>query len=175
MTSGPRSVYPDEPESGFVRERGDGMSENSVVPPAAAELTQDEKAYAGLAHALMISTWWIGPLIIYFIRRESRFVRFHALQALFWQIIFTLLYVVGMVVFFALMFSTVLSMPQGKTTQPPQFPTAFFVAFPLYWLIIMGSFAITMTLGIMYCLKAMRGEWAGYPLVGRWARRTVGV
>src|SRR5277367_7131510 len=113
MTSGPRSVYPDEPESGFVRERGDGMSENSVVPPAAAELTQDEKAYAGLAHALMMSTWWIGPLIIYFVRRESRFVKFHALQALLWQIIFTLMYAVGMVVFFVVMITSVIPMQQA--------------------------------------------------------------
>jgi hypothetical protein len=45
-----------------------------------------------LAHALMISTWWIGPLIIFVIKRSSRFVSFHALQALFWQIIFTLLH-----------------------------------------------------------------------------------
>ncbi|MGH9730640.1 MAG: hypothetical protein ACRD4A_02995 [Candidatus Acidiferrales bacterium] len=45
------------------------------------EFTQGEKAYAGLAHALMMSTWWIGPLIIYLTRKESRFVRFHAMQA----------------------------------------------------------------------------------------------
>jgi hypothetical protein len=28
------------------------------------DLSPNEKAYAGLAHALMISRWWIGPLII---------------------------------------------------------------------------------------------------------------
>lgn len=151
------------------------MSEVGAPSPVVPELTQDEKAYAGLAHALMISTWWIGPLVIYLIRRESRFVSFHALQALFWQIIYTLLYATGMVVFFIVMFGTVLQMPQGKTTEPPPFPTALFVVFPIYWLVIMGGFAITMTVGIIYCLKAMRGEWAGYPLIGRWARRIVGL
>jgi len=151
------------------------MSEIRAPSPVVSELTQDEKAYAGLAHALMISTWWIGPLIIYLIRRESRFVSFHALQALFWQIIYTLLYAGGMVLFFVAMFSTVATMPQGKTTEPPQFPVAFFMVFPIFWLIIMGGFVITMTLGIIYCLKAMRGEWAGYPLIGGWARRIVGV
>jgi len=151
------------------------MSDGPIVAPAVAELTQDEKAYAGLAHALMISTWWIGPLIIYLIRRESRFVSFHALQALFWQIIYTALYAVGMAVFFVLMFSTILSAQQGKTTQPPDFPFAFFLLFPIFWLVVMGCFAITMTLGIMFCLKAMRGEWAGYPIIGRWARRIAGV
>jgi uncharacterized Tic20 family protein len=151
------------------------MSESDIVAPAVAELTQDEKAYAGLAHALMMSTWWIGPLIIYLIRRESRFVGFHALQALFWQIIFTLLYAAGMVVFLVVMFSMILSVPQGKTPPQPEFPAAFFLVFPIYWLIIMGGYVLSLTLGIIYCLKAMRGEWAGYPLIGRWARRIVGV
>jgi uncharacterized membrane protein len=150
------------------------MSDGSIVVPPAAELTADEKAYAGLAHALMISTWWIGPLIIYLVKRESRFVNFHALQALFWQIIFTLLYAIGMIVFLVVMITSVLPMQQGKTTQPPQFPTALLVVFPAFWLIVMGCFALSMTLGIIYCLKAMRGEWAGYPVIGGWVRRLIG-
>jgi uncharacterized membrane protein len=151
------------------------MSEQDMAALPAPELSQDEKAFAGLAHALMISTWWIGPLIIYLTKKESRFVSFHSLQALFWQIILTLLHFGGMAIFFGAMFSTVVSIPQGKTTQPPQFPTALFVFFPLFWLALMGAFAISMALGIIYCLKAMRGEWAGYPIIGRWARRIVGV
>ncbi len=149
------------------------MSGEGIEALPGTELTQDEKAFAALSHALMVSTWWIGPLIIYLTKKESRFVSFHSLQALFWQIIFTLLYAGGLAVFFVVMLSTVLSMPQGKTTAPPQFPAAFFLVFPLFWLIIMGGFAISLTLGIIYCLKAMRGEWAGYPIIGRWVRRIV--
>lgn len=147
------------------------MSGEGTEALPGTELTQDEKAFAGLAHALMISTWWIGLLIINLTKKESRFVNFHCLQALFWQIIFTLLYAGGMVVFFVGMFSTILSLPQGKATEPPQFPAAFFLVFPLFWLITMGGFAISLTLGIVYRPKAMRGEWAGYPLIGRWVRR----
>jgi uncharacterized Tic20 family protein len=150
------------------------MSDADIEARLPAALSQDEKAYAGLAHALMISTWWIGPLIIYFMRKESRFVSFHALQALFWQIIYTLLYVTGMVVVFAVVFTKILSMPQGKTADPNQFPVALFVVFPVFWLIMMGGLVISVTLGILYCLKAMRGEWAGYPLIGRWVHRILG-
>jgi uncharacterized membrane protein len=145
---------------------------NPIPTPPPAELTQDEKAYAGLAHALMISTWWIGPLIIFLIKRSSRFVGFHALQALFWQIIFTLLYVCGMILVFATAFGTMASMPQEKTADA-SFPTALFVVMPFFWLIMMGGFGTSLTLGIIYCLKAMRGEWAGYPIIGRWAERIV--
>jgi len=38
----------------------------------------------------------------------------------------------------------------------------------------MGGFAVSMTLAIMYCLKAMRGQWAEYPAIGKWARRIAG-
>ena len=144
------------------------MSE--VSPPAPAELTSDEKAFAGLAHALMPSTWWIGPLVIYLTKRKSQFVSFHALQALFWQIIFTLLYVACMVAFFAVMFITMPSGQKDKTVDP-QFPTGLFFVFPLFWLVIMGGFVITIALGIIYSLKAMRGEWASYPIIGRWVER----
>jgi|SRR5690348_2163866 len=147
------------------------MNGQTSEPPVLAEPTQDERAYAGLAHALMIPTWWIAPLIIFLIKRESRFVKFHALQALFWQIIFTCLYVAGMVVLLAGMFAT---MPQGKTAPPSDFPFAIFGAFMIYWLVMMGGVVVSFILGIVYCLKAMRGEWAGYPLIGRWAKRISG-
>jgi len=150
------------------------MSDATIAAGVPAEVSQDEKAYAGLAHALMISTWWIGPLIIYLIRRESRFVSFHALQALFWRIVFTVLNIMGMVVFFAVMLSSVLSASHGNAPQSDSPPVLLFIMFPIFWLVMMGGYAISMTLGIVYCLKAMRGEWAGYPLIGSWARRIIG-
>ena len=150
------------------------MSEGSIAVPVAAELTADEKACAGLAHAMMISTWWIGPPIIYLTKRKSRSVSFHALQALPWQIIFTLLCTACMAVFFAVMFGTLSSLPQQKSTEPPQFPAGFFFVFPPFWPVGMGVFAISMILGIIYCLKALCGEWAGYPVIGRSAGRIIG-
>jgi uncharacterized membrane protein len=150
------------------------MSEVSTAATIPTELTQEEKAYAGLAHALMISTWWIGPLVIFLMKRSSRFVSFHSAQALIWQVVFTLIYILGMAVFFAVVLSSVLSAPQGKPPEPGQFPIALFVVFPLFWLIMMGGVAISMTLGIVYCIKAMKGEWAGYPLIGRIAYKILG-
>ena len=148
------------------------MSDAHIPTVSFTELTQDEKAYAGLAHALMMSTWWIGPLVIYLTKRESRFVRFHAMQALLWQIIFTVGYFVGVVAVTAVMIVTVAMRPQNVPNQP--FPIAVFILMPIFWFFIMGAIAITLTLGIMYCLKAMRGEWAAYPVLGRWARKIVG-
>lgn len=136
------------------------------------ELSQDEKAYAGLAHALMTCTWWIGPLVIYLTKRESRFVAFHALQALFWQILFTVLYICGMAAFMVVTLSTV-ALQQQKLPANQSFPVALFVMLPFFWLFILGAFAATLTLAIVYCLRAMRGEWSGYPIIGNWARKIV--
>lgn len=145
---------------------------DTTLPAPSTEITQDEKAYAGLAHALMMGTWWIGPLIIYLAKKESRFVSFHALQALFWQIIFTVVYLVAMAIWMVTIISTVALHPQNSQTNQP-FPMAMFVVMPIFLLLILGVAAVTLTLGIVYCLKAMRGEWAGYPVIGNWARRIV--
>jgi len=148
------------------------MSDAHIPTVSFTELTQDEKAYAGLAHALMTCTWWIGPLVIYLTKKESRFVRFHAMQALFWQIVFTFGYFVGLAAFVAVMIATVAMQPQNVPNQP--FPIAVFIVMPIFWLFIMAAWAITLILAIMYALKAMRGEWAAYPVLGRWARKLVG-
>ena len=41
---------------------------------------------AMLAHVLQIFTWWIWPPVIFIVKQDSKSVRFHALQALLWQI-----------------------------------------------------------------------------------------
>src|SRR3954466_146975 len=49
--------------------------------------THDERSIAMLAHVLSAFSGFIGPLVIYLVkRRDSRFVAFHALQALFWHL-----------------------------------------------------------------------------------------
>jgi uncharacterized membrane protein len=150
-----------------------GKVADTTYPAPMVELTQDEKAYAGLAHALMMSTWWIGPLVIYLMKKESRFVMFHVLQALFWQIIFTVLYI-GVMAGFMVFAITVAVSQQQDSSANSHFPIALFIFMPIFWLFIMALMAVTLTLGIMYCLRAMRGEWAGYPVIGRWARKSVG-
>lgn len=52
------------------------MDTTKALTEVPAQLTSDEKAYAGLSHALVIVTWWIGPLIIFLTKKESRFKRF---------------------------------------------------------------------------------------------------
>lgn len=131
------------------------------------QITQDERTMATLAHALQVVGWWIAPLIIFLVQRKSRFVSFHALQALLLQIAYLILMVGFMVLWFAAFFGVMIHQ-HGNNNAPP---TAFFIMMPLIWLAFMGGWITVLVIAIVYAIKAGRGEWANYPLIGRIARR----
>jgi len=120
-----------------------------------------------LAHVLQIVGWWIAPLIIFLIKRESRFVSFHALQALFLQILYMLLMCVFMVAWFAGFVLMIANAPATKGAPPP---VGFFVLMPLIWLGWMGLWGVMLVVAIVFGVKAVRGEWAEYPVLGKLAR-----
>jgi len=132
------------------------------------DTTPDERAMATLAHALQLVGSWIAPLIIFLIRRRSRFVSFHALQALLLQIIHTIILLIMMTLWFTTIFTIIFHRTGGK---PPEFPPALLVFVPLAWLGFMGLWIGTLIIAILYAIKAGRGEWADYPILGKLARR----
>ncbi|MGH9671376.1 MAG: DUF4870 domain-containing protein [Terriglobales bacterium] len=129
--------------------------------------TADERTMATLAHVLQLVGWFIAPLIIFFLRRNSRFVSFHALQAVFLQLVYMLVWICFMVVWFAFIFGTVFS--GGKSEPPP----LFLILVPLMWLFAMGIWLLLLVTAIVYGMKAGKGEWAAYPVIGGWARRVL--
>jgi uncharacterized membrane protein len=125
-----------------------------------------------LAHVLQLVGTFIAPLVILLVKRESRFVSFHALQALLLQGLYVILIGVMMVSLFMSMFvgmATHQPASQDHHAGPP--PLFFFFLFPLIWLGMMGFGVMMMVAAIVYGIKAGRGEWAEYPLLGRLARR----
>ena len=130
----------------------------------------DEQTFAFLAHLLQLFTGFIAPLVIYVAKRESRFVAFHALQALLWQLVYTVLSGLCLVLLFVPFFFAAAS---GSKPSPPPLGFPLFVLF--FWLLMMGGWVVTVVLAIVYGIKSMRGEWAEYPIIGGWARRIVGI
>jgi uncharacterized membrane protein len=125
---------------------------------------------ATLAQALQIIGGWIAPLIIFLIKRQSRFVSFHALQALLLQILHVITVIIFVVGFFIVMFFTVFShVASGQTSAGP--PVGFFLVFPFLWLFLIATNITILVTAIVYAIKAGRGEWAEYPVLGKWARR----
>ena len=138
------------------------MVENEEVP-----ITQDERTMATLAHALQVAGWWIAPLIILLAHRKSRFVSFHALQALLLQIAYLILMAGFMVLWFVMIFAMIAHQSADKNAPP----VALFVVMPIVWLGYMGTWIFVLVIAIVYSIKAGRAEWANYPLIGRIARR----
>ena len=142
-------------------------------PPStdALEPTPDEKTMAIFAHVFQLFGGWIAPLIIFLVKRQSRFVSFHALQALLLQIVHLVVIVVVMMIWVTVIFGTLFSAmghgPPGKV-EPP---IAFFVALPLFWVALMADWIVILLVAIIYGIKASRGEWAEYPAIGRYARK----
>jgi uncharacterized protein len=135
--------------------------------PVGLEPTQDERTMATLAHGLSI-LGFLAPLIIFLIKRQSRFVSFHALQALLWHVAYMILIMITVVGFFMVFIFTLIAHAPAKGAAPP---VGLFVFFPLVWLAIMAGSIINLILAIVYAVKASQGEWADYPIFGRWARK----
>jgi uncharacterized Tic20 family protein len=147
-----------------------GEQESAIPAPAP---TKDEQTIAFLAQFLQIFTGFIAPLVIYLMKRESRFVSFHAMQALLWQIIYFAVVILVMIAFFVGMLATIATQPHPPSgSQQP--PAALFFLLPFIWLMFMGGWVLNLIIGIVYGIKANHGEWAAYPVIGRWARRIVG-
>jgi uncharacterized membrane protein len=132
-----------------------------------AAITQDERTMAVLAHALQVVGWWIAPLVILLLQRKSRFVSFHALQALLLQIVYMVLSAGFIVLWIGAILFTIARQHGDKAAHP----TAFFILMPLIWLGFMVLWVSLLVITIIYAIKAGRGEWSNYPLLGRVARR----
>jgi uncharacterized membrane protein len=116
---------------------------------------------------LQIMLWWIAPLAIFFIKRDSKFVSFHALQALLLQAVYVLTIIAGLVLVVGVFVLAAVLSPERSNALPPE----FYFLMPVLWLSLMGMGVVVLLAGVVYGVKAGRGEWAEYPYLGPLARR----
>ncbi len=121
-------------------------------------LNADEKLWGMLAHLLTLVGYvvslgqYIAPLVIYLIYKDrSTFVAFHALQALFFQL---LALAVGIV----LVLFSVVTLGLG-----------LLLAVPLGLALAIAVLVYT----IIAAIEANKGNWYELPLAGRWTRTTL--
>jgi len=143
--------------------------------PASPPPTSDERNMAMLCHVLMIFTGFIAPLIIYLVKRDSKFVRFHSLMALFWQLIVLAISMIWVVALLATMFGSIMQQAQHPTPSGSMPPMPFLTLFPIMWTGSMFFWIINVILGIVFGIKAHDGKWDGYPLIKGWAAKAAGV
>ena len=110
-------------------------------------VSPDDKTLAMLAYILGIFTGFLGPLVIWLMKKDqSKFVGFHALQALLLHAFVVLGYFLSSFLMYFLI---------------------GFLTFPLFFIL---GFALSLIAG----LAANRGEWYEVPLVGQIARQQSG-
>jgi len=134
------------------------------------EPSQEERTFGTLSHALQSVGWWIAPLVIFLTKRRlSRFVAFHSLQVLLFQLILLAGWLLTMTVWIGFFVSMIMHTKVGQA--PPEPPPALMLLFPLIWLFGLGMWLAVLLLTIFYSIKAGRGEWAKYPVLGGLAAR----
>lgn len=131
--------------------------ENAEPAPAAppVAVTDDERLWGMLSHLASLLTYvsavgqFVAPLVIYLVYKDkSRFVTFHALQSLFFQL--------------ALLVAILVITGIGMATCG----IGFLLLIPL------GIGALIYN--IVAAIKAFNGEWFDYWLVGDFVRRQFG-
>ena len=73
---------------------------------------------AVLAHALQVVGGWIPPLVIFFVKRQSRFVSFHALQVLFLELVYLVITMSVVMFWIAIIALTVINNHGSKQRLP---------------------------------------------------------
>jgi Uncharacterized protein conserved in bacteria, COG3296 len=126
--------------------------------PQGDSLSADEKLWGMLAHLLtllghvVVVGAYIAPLVIYLVYKDrSRFVAFHALQALFFQLL-------ALAVSVALILFSIVTLGLG-----------LLLAVPLGIALAIAVLVYT----IIAAIQANNGVWYELPIVGRWARNTL--
>ena len=129
-----------------------------MTSPQGDSLGADEKLWGMLAHLLTLLGYivmlgqYIAPLVIYLVYKDrSQFVAFHALQALFFQLL-------ALAVSVALMLFSVITLGLGVL-----------LAVPLAIALAIAVLVYT----IIAAIQANNGVWYELPIVGRWARNTL--
>ncbi len=110
---------------------------------------------------LQIMLWWIAPLTIFLIKRDSKFVSFHALQALLLQCVCIVLSDWQLV--FLDFLAVALGSVNGDASPPPE----FFILRPMLSLWWIGIWVVMLLAAITFGIRAGRGEWAEYPVLGQ--------
>jgi uncharacterized membrane protein len=146
------------------------MSTQTDFPQSPAP-SQEECSNAMLMYILSIFSGFLAPLIFFLVKRDSRFVSFHSLQALIWHAVYVVLFGTGMLVAFGILVTSAAMHPHPAPRE--QQPLELFGVFGFMWLLIAGGSLLNLILGIVYGIKASRGEWARIAVIGNLVLRGI--
>ncbi|MEW6030521.1 MAG: DUF4870 domain-containing protein [Chloroflexota bacterium] len=135
--------------------------------------TSEEKVMAALAHASVIFSFLgpVGPTVIWAYQRgKSKYVRFHALQAMGYQAFFFWAWMIS--IFFIAFGGALLSIVLVALAENEADISAFpFIVQPIMVLSMFGLWGIFFLGGILGAAFCMTNRDFRYPFIGRWLGR----
>ncbi|MBI5954572.1 MAG: DUF4870 domain-containing protein [Chloroflexi bacterium] len=134
---------------------------------------------SGVCHATAILQLWgiVTPLIVWFSQKDrSMKLRFQALQAASYQFIAFFVYIIGMVMYFVLIFAMMFGaiMIGGASASPGgELPPVagvifmlFFAILTIFWLVMMVGTPVYFLLAAIASIRTIRGHDFKYPILG---------
>ena len=127
-----------------------------VQSPAKSSTGLDENIAALLSYVL----GWIGGLIFFLIEKDSRLVRFHAMQSILLNV---LAFIVGFVVWIVTFVLWIGAAAIGDVVG-----TLFGLISMLIWVVFIVGIIIA---GVMCLVKAFQGQYFKLPIIGNFAEK----
>lgn len=141
-----------------------GAPAGAPPPPAPTSGTGMDPKVAGA-----LSYIWIVGLIFFFIEKENKFVRFHAMQSILFGIANTVIMVVLMVIAFVLTFAFGIGGAMVGGGAGALVSMLVWVVWLLFWVI-----GIALFIGLIYAaVKAYQGQKFKLPIIGNIAEGIV--
>jgi uncharacterized Tic20 family protein len=137
--------------------------------PSASQASRDERLLAAVAHcaALLPFLGVIVPLYIWITQQDwSKFVRFHAIQALIHQMVMpaaTLaVYLLGIWGLYGTLLGGLRDGSQGAL------PSGMLALRCILVCMVLGGWGLTITLGLLGVSRTLAGRDFLYPFIGHW-------
>lgn len=133
------------------------------------DATSDEKLLAMLSHLSIILGGIILPIIIWATQKDkSKFVRFHALQAIFYHIAYVVMIVafVMLVALFFIISGVGFGMFDSMNKQSSM-PVAMIVGMIVFYAGLFGVIFAGIGYGLYFALKAYQGYLKRIPIIGK--------
>ena len=146
--------------------------QQSYAPPTAQPPTGTPASGSGIDPKLAaaLSYVWIVGVIFFFIEKENKFVRFHAMQSILFGIANFVIMMILMVVGFVLTFAFGIGGTLVGGVAGTLVSMLVWVIWLLFWLI-----AMVLLLGLIFAaVKAFQGHKLKLPIIGNIAEGIVG-
>lgn len=136
--------------------------------------TSDEKILAALSHAAVIFPL-IGPVvpagIWAFQRQKSKYVRFHAMQAMGYQTYGLWVWLVGMFLSIFMLILGVVLLEVVLSDNPRALAMSPIIIQPVLFLIILGAWGLFFLGGAIGAVFCMLNREFRYPIIGSWLKQ----